>query len=321
MSFFKNLGLLNRYAQSKPFIGLISIKWRADQILQNRDLEQLGIAAAKIQELIPEFKEERVKEETARYITRISERGGWELDYLPYGSRGTEYEIKELLENWPSEADDRPDLPTAESINDLDALQSILCSGYRYDKLEGFSTALEAEFYAVLALMKIDSAADYLRITEKRTDCGILIHPGICPWDTQDVIEAGNLIIEAMEIICYAERELSDEQLSKLRIEQRERMDAQIKADARKETSINALLAKNAENYKAQDFVKNEWAKHRHAYNDNKSAFSRTYVAIVANTFKTANGDPLRITEKQMREVWLKTPLSASKQAGELVDG
>lgn len=72
---------------------------------------------------------------------------------------------------------------------------------------------------------------------------------------------------------------------------------------------------------KAKTFVQSEWKKHRSAYENNKSAFARDYVSIVANKFQNTKGEPLKITEKQMREVWLKDSRPASKQAGKLASG
>ncbi|MDQ1834089.1 hypothetical protein [Massilia scottii] len=65
----------------------------------------------------------------------------------------------------------------------------------------------------------------------------------------------------------------------------------------------------------AQEFVKLEWTKHKSEYSENKSQFVRTYLGIVKNKFKDAKGDPLKITEKQMREVWLSETPSARKPA------
>lgn len=63
---------------------------------------------------------------------------------------------------------------------------------------------------------------------------------------------------------------------------------------------------------KAEAFVKKAWSEEKQNYNNNKSDFVRTYVKIVANKFNDAKGSPLKITEKQMREVWLKDSPHAS---------
>ena len=62
--------------------------------------------------------------------------------------------------------------------------------------------------------------------------------------------------------------------------------------------------------YPAIEFVQTEWTAHRAAYEGNKSAFTRDYVKRVFNELG------VRVTEKQMREVWLKDNPAASKQAG-----
>ena len=65
----------------------------------------------------------------------------------------------------------------------------------------------------------------------------------------------------------------------------------------------------------AKAFVYREWTMYRGAYDDNKSAFSRDYVKRVMNELD------VKVTEKQMREVWLKDPLPADKQAGSSAAG
>ena len=47
-------------------------------------------------------------------------------------------------------------------------------------------------------------------------------------------------------------------------------------------------------------FVSSEWAAHKADYTNNKSAFARDYVRRVLREYDVS------ITEKQMREVWLK---------------
>ena len=78
--------------------------------------------------------------------------------------------------------------------------------------------------------------------------------------------------------------------------------------------SAKALIG-HAPNRRARAFVVAEWSLHREAYENNKSAFSRDYVKRLLNEMG------VRVTEKQMREVWLKDTPSTSKQAGLLADG
>lgn len=84
----------------------------------------------------------------------------------------------------------------------------------------------------------------------------------------------------------------------------------------KKQQSKKATTKRHAASNAARMFIKGEWELHKAEYAGNKSEFVRTYISIVANRFKNANGDPLKITEKQMREVWLADTPSAGKQAG-----
>ena len=151
LELYENLGL-HPSTQSRPFKSIFSIVWRASQLLKKRTpLLQWRIAAEVLEGWIVAFKEDRLKQETEYFIENLSERltneGGWELDYLPrnsydsYEDSGlpTQSEIRHLLENWPSGSNDQPDFPKLDDIDDLDALQDILCSGYPYDDIKGFS--------------------------------------------------------------------------------------------------------------------------------------------------------------------------------------
>lgn len=66
----------------------------------------------------------------------------------------------------------------------------------------------------------------------------------------------------------------------------------------------------------ARAWVWLEWQKHRGAYGNNKSDFARSYVHLVSGRFVDGNGDPLMVTEKTIREVWVSSPPSAGKPAG-----
>lgn len=316
MGFFDNLLPLHVFLESKPFGGLMSIKWRADQILKIRTPQELEIAAAEIQEVLSSYIDAQIAEETERYISRLYENGGWELDYLSlepqdadgYRRHPTEGDIRELLENWPSWADDKPSISSSDDIEDLGALQDIFNTDYLYAGMGAGLSVSEAEAYAILALMKLDLAAALLFVPEKKTEQGIPIYPGSCPWEPQNVIDAGNFIVEAMEIVCYAERQLSSEKLKELRAEEKEKMNTQIRADERKEISRRATAKKYASNNDARYFVKNKWREEGHEYKS-KAEFARIYVRRV----KIELG--VTITEKQMREVWLADTPAASKPA------
>lgn len=83
----------------------------------------------------------------------------------------------------------------------------------------------------------------------------------------------------------------------------------------RRATARRAVSARHASTIPAKQFVETEWAVNRGAYGENKSAFARDYVRRIKREFN------VDVTEKQLREVWLKgTPSTGSR--GDLpVDG
>lgn len=81
------------------------------------------------------------------------------------------------------------------------------------------------------------------------------------------------------------------------------------------DTNSAKALLKHAPHRKAREFVRAEWGLHRSNYDDNKSAFARDYVRRVWNEMSVS------VTEKQLREVWLRDAHSASKQVSKSVAG
>ena len=66
----------------------------------------------------------------------------------------------------------------------------------------------------------------------------------------------------------------------------------------------------HSKRYPVMDFLKAEWAKHRLAYQGNKSEFARVYSRLVLNEHG------VKVTDKQIREVWLKNTPVASNPDG-----
>jgi hypothetical protein len=323
MGYFDNLNSTNVFRESKPFGALNSIKWRANAILRDRTKEEIEHAASQIESAISTFKEEEIEREIERHAYRLLRVGGWELQYLEDSSHRHEptlSEIYDLLQNWPRWAPDKPDIPKEADISDFDALRELMDTDQYY--VMGFNVILPPhELYAVLALLTIEGAARLTRVNEKRTEHGSWIHPGPFPWDKDSIILAGNLIIEAMAIICWAERSVATEKLSEMRDEQKKNIVEQARLDERKSASKHAINTKNAPHRRAEEFVREEWSKNKAEYNNNKASFARDFVPIVANKFKNNKGDPLKITEKQMREVWLSDTPPTRKPARQRVGG
>ena len=86
-------------------------------------------------------------------------------------------------------------------------------------------------------------------------------------------------------------------------------------AKAQKKAREAAMLRVEKFNM-ARAWVQDEWTVKKQDYKGNKSDFARTYVSLVRAQFTDKKGDPLSVTEKTIREVWLSDTLPASKQAG-----
>jgi hypothetical protein len=84
---------------------------------------------------------------------------------------------------------------------------------------------------------------------------------------------------------------------------------------ARQQAATKAARALHAPSNDAKKFVQDEWEKHAQAYDWNKSEFARHYVRRLLNERQ------VKVTEKQLRDVWLKDTRSARKQTGQRADG
>jgi hypothetical protein len=71
----------------------------------------------------------------------------------------------------------------------------------------------------------------------------------------------------------------------------------------------------------AKQYLLKEWEAKKVDYGNNKSQFARDYVRLISHRFTDGDGDPLKVTEKTIREVWLKSPRAASTEAGLQVVG
>lgn len=315
MSSYNNFELLGSSRTTKPFKDLWGIHWRADRVLKNRASGQWRVAAHALDGWISEWVECRIEEATEEYIGRLSSEGGWELGYLPRdrlqsSAPVTSGEIRYLLENWPSEADDQPDFPSEDDFSDLEALSDILSSGYPRDDIEGFPLAQKAELFAVLALMKVNAAAALLFVPTETTDSGYLLQPGLKKLRTEVLIAAGSLAVKAMDIICYAERELSDAELAKMRREQKVQIEAQIRSGIRLENAKQGARAKLAHDPRQRDKLKvygfwEDWQKRPIRY-ASKAEFARDML----ERFKSLKSQP--VIEQWCRD-WKAA--SISKQA------
>lgn len=171
---------------------------QALQMLERRTIRELRSVASKIQSEIESFIDYYIEAETGSLVKSLCEHGGYQLGYLPEEARGSEYEIRNLLDNWSGEWDDTSGLPRRDDLSDLEALSD--CLGWdEHDEKElihfGLVEPDEHEFYAVLALMIICDA----------------IHSNPLPVypkseSVSRVMAIGCATINAVEAIAYADR-------------------------------------------------------------------------------------------------------------------
>lgn len=89
----------------------------------------------------------------------------------------------------------------------------------------------------------------------------------------------------------------------------------------RRKQARAAAATKAKRSNEARQWTYSEWVSKKADYGNNKSDFARTYTVLVREKFLDNKNDPLRVTEKTIREVWLSDPPAASKPAGELAGG
>lgn len=226
MEYFESLNALNVFRLSKPFSGLRTVKSRAGQILTGKSAEDINRIAKHISDLIDSYVDEKVDEDLDRHAAHLSNYGGWELSYFEGYDEGcypTYSEARELLINWPHYANDRPDMLAEDDIEHLAALQEIIETDQIY--LRGIVIDFSmAQAFAVLAMLRLEVAASILQHNAQRSHSASKnLFPNNGPWDAESLIASGNMVVEAMEIICWAERQASDEQVGAWREEERVR--------------------------------------------------------------------------------------------------
>jgi len=231
-----------------PFSLLPSIAERARKLLAGRTRDQIISAAGTADWLIDDF----IESTQSDIVRRVIERGSWELGYLREEERN-EAGVRQLLENWPSEADDpAPYYPTPDNTSEIDALRE--CIGtYALEDDSDFPNGRESEYFAVLALWKLADAINWLQwdrvkvIEEAATilstpfqsellgtigpsrdreeiradltrTMSLLDTPGLGHTDDKfRFSSAGISALEAMDAVCYAEHLKATEELRRER--------------------------------------------------------------------------------------------------------
>lgn len=283
---------------------LQGLAWSARGHIRAFSSEDLLLLEGYVEQSIGEQREAYVEQELDAYVAELLEHGGWELGYLRHPEEAGEREIRELLKNWPSEADDRPSLATESDLSEVDALElAIDASLPAVPPFEGKLQHLTdpAASAAVLALMLIADALESFEWhragpTQLRGD---LIFAGYQA--------AAENAVHAALAIGLADRLRHEVKVrEQLSMEQQEALRQQAKALAR-ERARQSANRKHAPMKQAREWVYSEWLAKAAAFGGNKSDFARVYVGLIRQKFRDSKGDPLAVTDKQVRDVWLRT--------------
>lgn len=285
-----------------------NIATRALRMLKLRDLSEFRDSAAEIHTEIETEFELYVERESQTYIEELLRKGGWELDYLPKDTTATKYEIENLLENWSENWPVRTNWPTRSNFDNLRALQDCLdFSGFDQQMLIhfGLMEPEEHSFFAVFALMIICEAV--------HSDTRTKINNNWLEPTASQIKSMGQATIKAIEALAYAESlQLEQEIRKSIDLKQPEILEKELSRRT-SERAAKAANKKHFANNKAKIWVCEEWELYREHYSGNKSDFSRIYAKRIFNEFTDLKGAPLKVTEKTIREVWLRNTPNASK--------
>lgn len=284
---------------------------QALRLLKRRTIGELSVAAKAIGATIARSLVENMDIGIYDLITRPCTDGGSQLNLGQTDCPHTENEISNLIEGWAKQWDDPSGLPARDGLSDLDALRWF--GTYTGDKQlwYGLIEPEEYEFYAILALMTICAAVHLVQPTRNDSPQNPA-EPTILQLKV-----IGRAAINATKAIAHAESLHSAELSRPFDASKQATIQAEAVAEAlSREASERAAKAANkrhAPSKSARDWVCKEWALLSDSYSGNKSEFSRIYAARVKHEFKDSKGEPLSVTEKTIREVWLSNTPTAGK--------
>ena len=196
-----------------------------------------------------------LEEFSDEFTRRLIQDGGWELQFFPDYMRDddgawnfTAEDAVALLGNWPDPTR-LPDGYPDQQFSDLEILEEILHQRRRSPQ-EGHPT--DAQCYALIAQEKVFMVDDFF------SELGKVGRP-----IDQSIFQASMLAIEAMEMVCKAERELVLAQLPNVTTEQIRQLEAKVLKDAKRAMAKSGAEAKRDRSPKtrAKQQVKECWER------------------------------------------------------------
>lgn len=221
-----------------PLIGAIYL--RAINVLnrRKRELWRSDVASLRIamNHLIESEYAAELETFSNEFAERLARGDGWEVSLLPAhlldedGSIYANHEdARALLGNWPDPTKP-PDGYPDQKISDIEALEEVI---FQRKKNPEHSQPSEAQSYALMALEKISIADAMLANDDSRS---------LSDLPAKALLSATKISIEAMELVCIAERRLVAEKLPASSAE----LVRQLESEARKEAK-RAMAKSGAE--------------------------------------------------------------------------
>ena len=282
---------------------LQGLAWMARSHLRGFTSDDVLLLEGFVEQSIAEQRQEYVEREIDGYVSGLLEHGGWELGYLRNPEEAGEREIRDLLTNWPSEADDHPTLPSEDDLSQVDALE--LAIEASLPAVPPFAGDLEkltspAAAAAVLALMLIAESLDSLTspIDGPEHLRGDLLFVGF-QFAAENAVEAALALglADRLRHEVKLREKLSKQQQEALRIQRK---------DLARERARQSANSRHAPMKEARKWVTGEWQAKGAEFAGNKSDFARVYAGLIRQNFKDVKGDPLSVSDKQIRDVWLR---------------
>lgn len=210
-----------------------AIYFRAIHVLnrRSRDLWQSDIAALRtaMDQLIESEYAEELEKFSNEFADRLVQEGGWELQFIPAYMRDEDGSVhfshddaKALLENWPDPTR-RPDGYPDQKFSDIEALEEVV---FQRRKNQEKDHPSEAQCYALMALEKVFTIEALLLKDSS------LSKPAEPP--TKTLLLASAAAIEAMEMVCAAERRLVQEKLPADAADHVRKLESEVQENARR---------------------------------------------------------------------------------------
>lgn len=301
-SFFGSFDPKTGDVPDHPFSHLPDIAARARQILSWRSLDQIIHIAETIDWMVANYFDSCRSD----VIQAIAAQGDWQLGDRTYTVRSLA-DAESLLDGWPVEAEDvKPPLRDRYNTVATTALKACI-DGFDVSNDPACPNASEADYFAVLALWKLQDAVRWCERSPGQVVYSAEAAAFLAKFPdhvsgrvARTVLSlAGGYAIEAMDAVCHAEGmgivnafRFSTDGLKRELTEAEKSTEARAEEIVKRRKSVDAstaAIASHAENRQIKATVFEWCEKHRNEYDSNAAAAE--VIAgrgkLVPMTFKT----------------------------------